>query len=167
MKVAFCEWNPASVELNNQLLTTILFNFPFFSKLFFVYEHKCHFRIFFIKRCRFHVAFPRDYKKNMQLEGEHFQWLHTWKRGFILFCTVKHLFQLHTWQFLLQVRVVLELRSTVASLTTSLLPDWITITAPSPQWGGLLFKHNYTERLSIPNHSLSEIQFPYSSWAYC
>ena len=129
------------------------FNFPLFSKLFFVYEHKCHFRIFFIKRCRFHVAFPRDYKKNIQLEGEHFQWLHTWKRGFILFCTVKHLFQLHTWQFLLKVRVVLELRSTVALLTTSLLPDWITITAPSPQWGGLLFKHNYTERLSIPNHS--------------
>ena len=32
----------------------------------------------------------------------------------------------------LQVRVVLEHRSAVASLTTSLLPDWITITAPSP-----------------------------------
>ena len=97
----------------------------------------------------FTLRFPRIVK-NMQLEREHFQWLHTWKRGFILFCTVKHLFQLHTWQFILQVRVVLELRSTVASLTTSLLPDWIT----SPQWGVLLFKHNYTGRLSIPNHSL-------------
>ena len=56
MKVAFCESNPASVELDNQLLTTIL--------IFFVYEPKCHFRIFFIKRCRFHVALPRDYKKH-------------------------------------------------------------------------------------------------------
>ena len=55
----------------------------------------------------------------------------------ILHC--KTFIQLHTWQFLLQVRVVLELRLTVASLTTSLLPDWITITASSPQWGGLLF----------------------------
>ena len=157
MKVAFCEWNPASVELNNQLLTTILFNFPFFffQSYFLFMNTNVTSGFFSSKDVDFTLRFPGIIKKkNMQLEGEHFQWLHTWKRGFILFCTVKHLFQLHTWQFLLQVRVVLELRSTVASLTTSLLPDWITITAPSPQWGGLLFKHNYTERLSIPNHSL-------------
>lgn len=64
MKVAFCEWNPASVELNNQLLTTILFNFPFFSKLFFVYEHKCHFRIFSSKDVDFTLRFPGIIKKH-------------------------------------------------------------------------------------------------------
>ena len=138
--------------INCCLLSYLIF--PFFSKLFFFMNTIVTSGFFSSKDVDFTLRLPEIIKKNMQLEGEHFQWLHTRKRGFILFCTVKHLFQLHTWQFLLQVRVVLELRSTVASLTTSLLPDWITITAPSPQWGGLLFKHNYTERLSIPNHSL-------------
>ena len=148
-KIAFCEWNPASVELNNNCWLPSYLIFHFFQSYFLFMNTNVTSGFFSLKDVHFTLRFQGIIKKTMQLEGEHFQ-----SRGFMLFCTVKHLFQLHSWQFFLQVRVVLELRSTVASLTTSLLPDWITIIAPSPQWGGLLFKHNYTERLSIPNHSL-------------
>ena len=130
--------------------------FHFFSKLFFVYEHKCHFRIFFIKRCRFHVVFPTDYKKKTKHAA-----------GRRTFSVASHLktrinIILHCKTFIPITYMTISFTSACRArapfdrclLTTSLLPDWITITAPSPQWGGLLFKHKYTGRLSIPNHSL-------------
>ena len=115
--------------------------------------HKCHIRIFFIFSF-FSLRFPGIVKKKPAAGRRTFSVASHLKTRIHIILHCKTFFQLHTWQFLLQARVVLEHRSTVASSTTSLLPDWITITATSPQWGRLLFKHNYTERLSIPNHSI-------------
>ena len=65
--------NEILLQLNNQLLPTILFNFPFF---ILVMDTNVTSELFHQKMSISHCI-SQGLLKNMQLEGEHFQWLHT------------------------------------------------------------------------------------------